>query len=229
MGPVARALVGVAVVCASSRAFAESAQPAQQAVPQAAPQQAPAPPAPQLPAAAKNPPAPPLTKAAAKTAPKKLPPQPKVAPKADSGAQVLGAGDGAPAPRCKVAPIKGTPIFEARYAAGPKTVVTRLYPTGTFTRAVMKDQKTACIEQSQLTEIRIALKEAPWKTTKSPATCAAVTGETTQIYAGGTLRFTSRTCNPLVLDKLSSRALDVIAQDVGAFGLDLATEVVEGN
>ena len=64
---------------------------------------------------------------------------------------------------------------------------------------------------------------------KAPATCAAVNGETTQIYATGTLRFTSRTCNPLVLDKLSSRALDLIAQDVGAFGLDLATEIVEGN
>jgi hypothetical protein len=245
MGPIARALVGVAVVCASSRAFAESAPPPQQAAPQqAAPQQAPVQPAAKNPPVSKKtatnapPPAqpvpapdvksPPLKKTA-KTAPKKLPPLPKAAPKTD--AQINAAGDGAPAPaaRCKVAPIKGTPLFEARFASGPKIVDTRLYATGTFTRAVMKEQTTACIDAPQLAEIRIALKESPWKTTKSPATCNATTGETTQIYAAGTLRFTSRTCNPLVLDKLSSHALDLIAQDVGAFGLDLATEVVEGN
>ena len=120
-------------------------------------------------------------------------------------------------------------MFEARYAAAGKTVMTRLYATGTFERLVMKQRNLACIEAAQLDEINRALKEAPWKTTKSPATCATATAETTQIYAQGTLRFTSRTCNPLVLDKLSSHALDLIAQDVGPFGLDLANEIVEGN
>lgn len=210
MRPLARALVGVAI-CSSTLAYAEAQR-------QAAPPPAQAGPQPQGQVLTPK-------KVTKKAAPK------TTAPKLDSGAQVNAAGDGAPVPgaRCKIAPITGTPLFEARFSSGPKLVVTRLYPSGTFTRAVMKEQNTACIEQPQLTEIRIALKEAPWKTTKSPATCNAATGETTQIYATGALRFTSRTCNPLVLDKLSSHALDLIAQDVGAFGLDLATEVVEGN
>lgn len=138
------------------------------------------------------------------------------------------AGDGAqspPSPRCKVTPAKGTPIFEARYAANKKTVITRLYASGTFTRTALKRSLgTDCIAKDRLDAIRTALAESPWRTTKSPAVCQTATVETTQIYTAGKLRFTSRQCNPLVLDETSSHALDLFNLYVGPFGLDLADD-----
>jgi hypothetical protein len=262
MGPVGRALVGVAVVCASAQAFAESAPPRQQAAPQQAPR---APAQPKAPAKA----APTKQQAPTKAAPTtgantgaantatntgaktaaprgkqpraprpKAPPSPTLGTRAstanaaDNAAQVPKAGDGAGVgSRCTVAPVRGTPIFEARYLAGRRAIITRLYASGTFTRVALKQSPTttACIEQAQLDGIVSALAEAPWQATKSPATCAGTATETTEIYAAGKLRFTSRTCNPLVLDKLSSRVLDLVAFSVGPFGLDLADEIVEGN
>jgi hypothetical protein len=214
MRTVAGWLVGVSVALCSAHAFGEAAPP--QAPPPQAQVQVP-PPQPQAP----QPKAPPPQKAAekktqAKAAPKQAPRQPAV-PQAGDGAQSR------PAPRCKVTPAKGTPIFEARYAANKRVVITRLYASGTFTRTALKQSLgTDCIEKEQLDAIRTALAEAPWRTTKSPAVCQAATVETTEIYTAGKLRFTSRQCNPLVLDESSSRALDLFATYVGPFGLDLA-------
>ena len=201
MRTVAGWLVGASVALSSVQAFGEAAPP------QAPPPQAQAQPAPPPPKAA----------APQKTAPVQAKAAPKQAPKAGDGAPTR------PAPRCKVTPAKGTPIFEARYAANKKVVITRLYASGTFTRTALKQSLgTDCIEKDRLDAIRTALAEAPWRTTKSPAVCQATTVETTEIYTAGKLRFTSRQCNPLVLDENSSRALDLFNMYVGPFGLDLA-------
>jgi hypothetical protein len=216
MRTVAGWLVGASVALYSAHAFGEAAPP--QAPPPQAQVQVP-PPQPQAP----------QPKAAPqKAAEKKTAPQAKAAPKQPAPRQpvVPKVGDGAqspPPPRCKVTPAKGTPIFEARYAANKKVVITRLYASGTFTRTALKQSLgTDCIEKDRLDAIRTALAEAPWRTTKSPAVCQAATAETTEIYTAGKLRFTSRQCNPLVLDENSSRALDLFATYVGPFGLDLA-------
>ncbi|HUS28314.1 MAG TPA: hypothetical protein VMZ53_07390 [Kofleriaceae bacterium] len=207
MRAVARWVVGMSVVLASAQAFGEAA-PAPPPPQQAAPQQQPAP-------------------TPVKAAPKKAAPAAKQAPK-----QVPPAGDGAqaaspPGPRCEIVPTKGTPIFESRYLAGKKAVITKLYASGTYTRVVAKQSplRTACIEKDRLAAIRTALAESRWQTTKSPATCQAVSAEATEIYAAGKLRFTSRTCNPLVLDEKSSYALDLVGMYVGPFGLDIAAEL----
>lgn len=226
------ALVGTTIVLASGRAFGE-AQPPRAAPPQAKvapPQQAPQPqPAPQQPA-----PQQPQQGQAPQQAPQpKTAPVPKkqakrATPKAKAPLPPeLSAGDGAqsrPQPSCTVVQPKGTPIFEARYASGAKSIITKLYATGTFTRLVVKQSplRTSCIESDRLSAIRSALAEAPWQTTKRPPSCAATSKETTEIYASGKLRFTSRECNPLVLDVQSSKALDLIGTYVGPFGLDLA-------
>ena len=249
MGSVARWLVGAAVMLASAQAFGEASPqpPPQQAPIQVTPQPVAPPPQPKAPAPAKAaaPPAKtttapakaPAKKAAAKKAPTKNaapPAAPQNQPTAGTGsaAPLPGVGDGAlspPRPRCKVAPLKGTPIFEARYEAalGKRVVTTRLYATGTFVRIGLKEQRSSCIENDRLTAIRTALTEARWETTKSPATCTAKTAETTAIYAAGKLRFTSRECNPLVLDEKSSDALDLIGMYVGPFGLDMADELLQ--
>ncbi len=127
-------------------------------------------------------------------------------------------------------PPKGTPIFEARYAGATKQVVTKLYPTGTFTRVVItgqsaKTDKTSCIDKGRLAKARKAIDRAAWQTTKTEATCAAV-GETTDIFVGGKKRFSAKLCNPLVLDEASSTALDIVAAFVGPFGLDMTDEAV---
>lgn len=125
---------------------------------------------------------------------------------------------------------KGTPLFEARYAGATKQVVTRLYPTGTFTRVVItgqtaKTDKTSCIDKGRLAKARKAIDRAAWQTTKAEATCAA-TGETTDIFVGGKKRFSAKLCNPLVLDEASSTALDLVAAFVGPFGLGMTDETV---
>ncbi|HTL37375.1 MAG TPA: hypothetical protein VL326_29780 [Kofleriaceae bacterium] len=241
MGSVVRfALVGSSIIAlASGHAFAE-AQPQRAAPPQAqaAPPQAPPPQQapPQQPAP--QPPAPPLKKAAPKQAKKapapKAPPSPKTDKTKDQGGndftggqatQVPTVGDGAPSsPRCQITPVTGTPIFEARYASGKKSIVTKLYASGTFTRVVLKQSplRTSCVEADRLGAIRTALAEAPWQTTKRPVSCTAASAETTAIFAAGKLRFTSRECNPLVLDAQSSKALDLIGAYVGPFGLEMA-------
>lgn len=217
MRTVAGWVVGASVALAGVNAFGEAGPPQAPPPQQAAPQpQAVAPPQPQ--------PAP-----QPKTDPKKrAPTQAKAAPK--QPAQVPKTGDATPAPRastCKVTPVKGTPIFEARYASGKKAVITRLYASGTYTRVVLKQspQRSACIEKEPLDLIRKGLAESKWQATKSPSTCIASSAETTEIYAGGKLRFTSRECNPLVLDQDSSQALAYISYYVGPFGLDLADEL----
>src|SRR6478609_6074644 len=83
--------------------------------------------------------------AAQQAAPQVLPPPPPPPPKA--------AAPKAGAPTCP-AP-KGTPVFEARYAGGTKQVITKLYPTGTFTRVVItgqtaKTDRTSCIDKGRL-------------------------------------------------------------------------------
>jgi hypothetical protein len=216
MRTVAGWLVGASVALCSAHAFGEAAPP--QAPPPQAQVQAPQPqaPQPQAPQPKAAPQKAAERKTQAKAAPKQAPRQPAV-PKAGDGAASR------PAPRCKVTPAKGTPIFEARYAANKKVVITRLYASGTFTRTALKQSLgTDCIEKDRLDAIRAALAESPWRTTKSPAVCQAATVETTEIYTAGKLRFTSRQCNPLVLDENSSHALDLFATYVGPFGLDLA-------
>lgn len=126
---------------------------------------------------------------------------------------------------------KGTPLFEARYAGATKQVVTKLYPTGTFTRVVItgqtaKTDRTSCIDKGRLAKARKAIDAARWQTTRSEATCAAV-GETTDIFVGGKKRFSAKLCNPLVLDEASSTALDVVAAFVGPFGLDMSEAVAQ--
>jgi hypothetical protein len=251
-------VVAIVPQIAHAEAAPSQAPPQQAPQPQAPPQQAPRP-APKAPTAkapakaaaqpkaqtATQPKAQAATqpKAQAATQPKaqavtnkKAPPQPQAAANAasaaDSGAQVLPAEQPSPAtPTCTVMPVTGTPIFEARYVAGGKSVVTRLYATGTYTRAVLKSApRSACIETARLDAIKSALGEARWQATKTPPSCKPTGQETTQIYASGALRFTSRQCSPLVLDAKSSHALDLIASYVGAFGLDMKDELtVDGN
>jgi hypothetical protein len=228
MGSVARWLVGASVLFTSAHAFGEAAPPQAPPPQQAAPQPAPPiknPPAPQPQAAPvqKKAPAKAPVKAQAKKAPaKKALPPAKNEKAATTAAQPVA--DDAQSPGCQVMPVKGTPLFEARYANGKKLVLTRLYATGTFTRLMLKDLRTSCIEKEQLAAIQNALGEAPWITTKSAATCVATSAESTAISTAGRLRFTSKQCNPLVLDEKSSRALDLVASYVGAFGLDFVDD-----
>jgi hypothetical protein len=222
MGTVARWLVGSSVLLASANAFGEAREAPQ---PQAPPQVQPQAPVKNPPAAPPTKTAPIQTKAAPKAAAKKAPPKkaPAKAPEKVEKAQQAATqpNDDADAPRCTVVPVKGTPIFEARYANGKKLVLTRLYDTGTFTRLVLNDLRTSCIEAEQLAAIQKALGEAPWVTTKSPPTCKATSNESTAISTAGRLRFTSRQCSPLVLDENSTRALNLVTSYVGPFGLDM--------
>jgi len=164
----------------------------------------------------------------AQPAPKQVPAQP--APKQ---APVPQPAPSPPRPRCEITPPKGTPIFEARYAAGTqgRGVVTRLYATGTYTRTVTQpkrkpDQQLACIEKNRLENVMVAIKSAAWKTTQSAATCAAVSNEATDIIVFGKKRFTAKVCSSLALDDKSSAALDQVATAVGPFGIDLVEDLL---
>lgn len=128
-------------------------------------------------------------------------------------------------------PPKGTPVFEARYAGGTKQVITKLYPTGTFTRVVItgktaKTDRTSCIDKGRLAKARKAIDAAAWKTTQSSANCPERSSETTDILVAGKKRFTAKLSCPLVLDEASSAALDVVSAFVGPFGLGMTDEAV---